>query len=308
MQILRESEQTTVIVPVATNPWAAGVAGNADALRVHQRLTRNGLVLVRTEQHGAQYHHVYVPHVAVPLRPGDQRQGQLVYHLDQIPVTGLTPGASRHLVVTFSHIGAPSELMAADYQQRMGISPFSRLQTWLVKNTLVLRLLDTNLTAGSFFRNTAGAPTFEADVAAVIARVRATYQIARTQTLLYGASKGATAAMYHGLKLGYRFIANDPIVDLTQYAYRPLLLALDDQIALDMVPKLNDLARATPYQGTVIANHHTPESWPGIARLKHLLLHDLNDATLAYHPQVTVAATPVVLGLMNTMLVDLVRR
>lgn len=114
------------------------------------------------------------------------------------------------LIVMFSSIA--DFPLNASIERRMFFKNFQSINKYIPKDTFILRIADIGGVLGSFYFDTAYDPEIETRVCRVIEKVRISNNISRENTVLYGASKGGTAALYHGSKLSLRALAVDPIV------------------------------------------------------------------------------------------------
>ena len=102
------------------------------------------------------------------------------------------PGLDRYIFPQFRHIGS--------------LTP---------PGTAVLRLGDLGGISGSFFMDTADAPSNCDDISELIVAAIRRLGLPPQRVCLIGPSKGATGAAIHGLRLHLPFVAVDPIVDDT---------------------------------------------------------------------------------------------
>lgn len=152
-------------------------------------------------------HHAYIGKLWTRVKEGPfqvDRHG-LVYSLDE-PLAGL---AATRLVVVFSSmagkIRTPS--LMRHFEQN-----FATIQKYLPAGTAVLRIADFGGVVGGYYMNTLGLPDTESHVQSLIADVAARLGVGSRDVVLYGASKGGSAAIYHGLLGSYPVVAADPIL------------------------------------------------------------------------------------------------
>lgn len=133
-------------------------------------------------------------------------------------VTGpVIPDAAQNLLVVFSSIGSDiynpglSRYFTQNYQS---------VQKFIPANTVVLRIADIGGVQGSFYLNTTYDPNNAAKIQRLIGDVCREQGISRDRVVLYGASKGGTGALYHGLLGDFRAVAVDPIVNDDYYVRR----------------------------------------------------------------------------------------
>lgn len=123
------------------------------------------------------------------------------------------PGEPRLLVV-FSSIAAK---MYTPSLMRHFETNFASLPKYVPQNTHILRIADFGGVVGSFYLNSLALPQNEAHLWGRIAATAAELKVARDNIVLYGASKGGTAATFHALRHGLRAVAVDPILSDEHY-------------------------------------------------------------------------------------------
>lgn len=129
----------------------------------------------------------------------------LVYSLTE-PLAGLSP---TRLVVVFS---AMAKYIRGPYLMRHFEQNFATLQKYLPPGTAVLRIADFGGVVGGYYMNSHGLPENEVNVQSLIRDVVTTLGLEDDDVVLYGPSKGGSAALYHGMLGGFRVVATDPIV------------------------------------------------------------------------------------------------
>jgi len=105
-----------------------------------------------------------------------------------------TPGLMRHFEQNFATIGK-----------------------YVPKNTHILRIVDFGGVVGSFYLNSLALPQNEANIYACIADTAASLGVMPGSIVLYGGSKGGTAAAFYAMRHGWRAVAADPIVSDEHY-------------------------------------------------------------------------------------------
>lgn len=129
------------------------------------------------------------------------------YTLDEPVSKGSNNG---RLLVMFSSIADLP--FNASVSRRMFFKNFSTISKYIPKNTYVLRIADVGGVLGGFYLNSNADPNFESKVQSLIRKVQKETGVPDNQVVLYGGSKGATGALYHGLKMNLKTLAVDPIV------------------------------------------------------------------------------------------------
>ena len=117
---------------------------------------------------------------------------------------------SNRLVVVFSSVA--DRAFNADIATRNFFTNFGTISKYIPQNCYVLRIADIGGVIGSFYMNTTFSNTIEDDIQGLLKSILESNNIAQEDVVLYGGSKGGTAALYHGILGGYKCIAVDPIV------------------------------------------------------------------------------------------------
>lgn len=118
------------------------------------------------------------------------------------------------LLVAFSSIAAK---MYTPSLYRHFEQNFASIGKYVPQNTHIMRIADFGSVVGSFYLNSKSLPDNETHIAATIAREAARLGISNKDVVLYGSSKGGTAATYYALKYGYQGVAVDPILSDEHY-------------------------------------------------------------------------------------------
>ena len=134
----------------------------------------------------------------------------LVFHQVHAPQNG----PAKRLLVVFSSIASS---MYASSLMRHFEPNFKSIAKHIPTDTAVLRIADMGGVVGSFYLNSNALPKNEFHVSKLIKRVQVTLGLEPSNVVLYGASKGGTAATYYSLMDGYRAVAVDPILSDTYY-------------------------------------------------------------------------------------------
>ncbi|EUJ33709.1 hypothetical protein MFLO_00655 [Listeria floridensis FSL S10-1187] len=141
----------------------------------------------------------------------------LFYSLTDVPVEKRNPLAPKRLIVIFSPMPPIEKYSSANLGERCFVPSFPSIQKHLLKDTMVMRIMDLNLSHGSHYINSTTYPTMESDIQGAIQNVIANHEIHKDDVVLYGGSKGGTGALYHSLLGNYHSVSVDPIISLQQY-------------------------------------------------------------------------------------------
>lgn len=145
----------------------------------------------------------------------------LVYHLTY-PKNDLR--SPTKLLVIFSPVASNrfSQLLDRHFS-----FVFKSIADYIHDNTLILRIADLGGVVGSFYLPTRFAPDNNTRTIKLIESIRMQHKISNDRVLLYGASKGATGALYTSLHTAWGCVAVDPIVSKRNPESDPYYAASD---------------------------------------------------------------------------------
>lgn len=115
-------------------------------------------------------------------------------------------GTVERLVVVMSPVGSTPRF------SRFFRTSFGTLMKYIAPNTAILRIADVGGVKGAFYMDTAALPQNSANVHNLIRIVAHRLRVRDDGIVLYGASKGGSGALFHGLSAGWKFVSVDPIV------------------------------------------------------------------------------------------------
>lgn len=133
----------------------------------------------------------------------------LIYNLIA-PVSGVTT----KLLVIFSSISGKmyQSPMARHFEQN-----FSSAGKHIPPNTAILRIADLGGVCGAFYMNTHYLQNNEVRLSLLLEKTIRELRLANSDVVMFGTSKGATAALYYGVKHDVNFVSVDPIVSDEHY-------------------------------------------------------------------------------------------
>lgn len=120
-------------------------------------------------------------------------------------------GKVDRLVVIFSPINSKPRLI------RYFRPSFATLMKYVPRNTAILRIADVGGVKGAFYLDTSFLPDNSSRIRRLIQSTVAEHDIDADNVVLFGASKGGTGALYHGLTSGWKLVSVDPIVSDSWY-------------------------------------------------------------------------------------------
>lgn len=123
-------------------------------------------------------------------------------------------GGEPRLLVVFSSIAGTiyTPSLMRHFEQN-----FASIGKYIPKNTHILRIVDFGGVLGSFYLNSNALPKNEDHIQTRIAATAADLGVVTENIVLYGTSKGGTAAAFHALRRGWRGVAVDPILSDEHY-------------------------------------------------------------------------------------------
>lgn len=139
--------------------------------------------------------------------------GDLFYTIEEPSQKRKNLVAPFRLVVVFSGNDA-KDYYNPNIGVRCFIKNYPTLQNVVLKNTIVMRIMDLNLSHGSHYINTNNYPHFEDDVQGAIKAVIERYNINEEDVVLYGANKGGAGALYHSMLGDYKSLSVEPIISI----------------------------------------------------------------------------------------------
>ncbi|OIY14142.1 MULTISPECIES: XcbB/CpsF family capsular polysaccharide biosynthesis protein [Citrobacter] len=90
---------------------------------------------------------------------------------------------------------------------------FATIGKYVGNNVSILRIADIGGITGAFYLDTNALPNNANNISGLLNGVIEENDISPNNVVLYGCSKGGTAAVYHGLTNNYKVVAVDPILD-----------------------------------------------------------------------------------------------
>lgn len=216
--------------------------------------------------------------------------GDLFYTIELPPEKRRNNLIPLRLVVMFSSMTADN-YYSPNIGLRCFMKNFPTIQSSIVKNTIVMRIMDVNLSHGSHYINTNNYPDFENNIQEAIVKVMTEYNIHKDDVVLYGASKGGTGALYHSMLGDYKSISIDPIISLKQYNDEMndahYLKGLRKESLLDDLLKLG---RADfEYDKIVIGCPMVPFNYNLFIQVKNknVVVHEILDREIKSHPDIS---------------------
>lgn len=152
-------------------------------------------------------HYERIPSLWTKVQEGEfsADENGLVYRIEQ-PLSG---HVATHLLVVFSSMAGKiyTPSMMRHFEQN-----FASVQKYVPAGTAVLRIADLGGVVGAYYMNTNALPNNEDHVQSLVCRTMEMLSLRQQDVVLYGVSKGGTAALLHGIKGGFKVVSIDPIL------------------------------------------------------------------------------------------------
>lgn len=209
------------------------------------------------------------------------------------------------LIVVFSHFG-PDSVNAGE---RTFQPYFKDIRTFIIPNTIILRILDFNRSHGSFYLNTNNYVDFEQQIQDLISDISEENNVNQEDIVLLGSSKGGTGALIHGLLGNYKFLSVDPIINENYFLENKNdWHFMKGARELDFSVKVREVAANfnRSNQAFIISNSNVPATYKEIEKLKDVKKIKIFDTKnpLAYgtHSRVGPTAKFETITLLNVLL------
>ncbi|BBE23083.1 hypothetical protein MN0502_19660 [Arthrobacter sp. MN05-02] len=198
---------------------------------------------------------------------------------------------------------------------------FKSAQKYIPHDTAVLRIADIGGVVGAFYLNTYRNPNNVQRIQRLLSDVMIQYSIPTSNVVLYGASKGGTAALFHGMTGGYKFISVDPIVSDNYYVTRfrdshftqgGIFERTKDEVFAELVSnklRYTSFGARNKAEGSVIFSQRSPQYSAITSTLVEHLAHryaffDSINPGINDHPDVSPKTLNIATMLMNQFFLD----
>lgn len=186
---------------------------------------------------------------------------------------------------------------------------FKSLSRSLVKDTLLIRIADVNLTRGSYFMSSVNYPEYEKNIVNFIYAKIKEYNVLKENVVFYGFSRGGLGSLYYGKLLDFQVVSIDPVVDASYFLNNkndPHFLEGTRKISF--VDELNSLDDSKQkYSKIVLSNSGTvnqifENSVEPLNEGSTLKKINLEDTNIRWHGQLANQTVPESLTLINQLL------
>lgn len=181
---------------------------NENSYRLLITLANQGyyLYMIKEAKISSFVHHSELPRLWIPVRDGEYNYSDsgLVYSIEKPQYNKKPP---RNLLVIFSSMNSP---IYTPSLMRMFTQNFKTITKYISPDTAILRIADLGGVVGSYYMNTQYLKDNEQNIRNLISDVQK--DVGAENTVLFGASKGGTAALIYSLFGNYDCLMVDPIV------------------------------------------------------------------------------------------------
>lgn len=235
------------------------------------------------------------------------RVGDVYYTLDAPKRRkGHKTKTDKKLIVIFPCMPSAKKYDHHVFTDRMFVKLFKKIESFLTENVYIMRIMDLNVSHGSYFINTVNNQTLEEDISNAIIEVRDQLNLQNKDIVLYGTSKGGTGALYYGAKLDLKCLAADPIIHLGEYNKNDTHF-LRDMRKEEISEDINDyLRQGSNYKKYIIASENVAFNFKYSSKIigKNVIKLNKKDERIQKHTEVLRQTKFEQLMLLNHMLLD----
>lgn len=220
------------------------------------------------------------------------KYGELFYTIQKVPDNKVNTLAPLHLLVMFSSMPDGNNYMSPNIANRCFTQNYPSIQKHIIKNTLIMRIMDVNMNTGSMYLNTPNYPEFEEDVQGAINFIMGQYEIDKKNVVFYGGSKGGTGATYHSFLGNYKACIVDPIITLEEHNNKNDLMYLKDVRPLSIEKDINTL-NINQEPKYIIGSAQVPFTFKQFQSFKkdRITILDIRDNHIHTHPDISANST-----------------
>lgn len=244
-------------------------------------------------------------HVAELFQRKDLNQHKGVFYTLDKPVgRKLNEQSEKKLIVIFSCMPPANVYDSSLMPNRMFPIFFKDIERNLVKNVYTMRVMDLNCSHGSHYVNTINYPTYEQEIQEAIINVKDELGIEKENIVLYGFSKGATGAIYHGSALDLKALAVDPILSIggkLEQDDRRFLKGLRKESLVDDIN--NFLKESNNSKKFIICSEHVEMYYEHSIRLNQnkVKLVNVLDSHIKHHSDISRNTVPEQFAIINNL-------
>lgn len=138
------------------------------------------------------------------------KEGDTFYTIDFPKEKKINELTNMSMCVVFSNNPLDNKLYSSNIAERHFVKNFPTIDNHLIKNTIILRIMDLNMTYGSQYLNTPNFEGLEMEVQKIINKVSKDNNISKDSIVLYGSGKGGIGALYHSYLGGVNSVSVGP--------------------------------------------------------------------------------------------------
>lgn len=221
-------------------------------------------------------------------------------------------GNVERLVVIMSPINSKPRLI------RYFRPSFATLMKYVPRNTAILRIADVGGVKGAFYLNTSFLPDNSTRIQNLIRSTIDRHGIDSRNVVLFGASKGGTGALFHGLTGDLKFVAVDPILSDAWYIENEndyhfttggVFPRTKQEVFTDLISQVESDLR-TASRGSVIVTSSRSPQYTYTGEIVHpikdrLTIFNSDNPEIVKHPDVAPKTIYSQVLAINSLLVDL---
>ncbi|MCG7338501.1 XcbB/CpsF family capsular polysaccharide biosynthesis protein [Staphylococcus sp. ACRSN] len=232
------------------------------------------------------------------------RHNDIFYTLDYPRDKKLNRFESVKLLVLFTCMPNAENYDSSLIPKRMFPKFFDGIERSLVKNVYTMRIMDLNASHGSHYINTINNMSYESDIVSAIRKVQNELNIPDNHTVLYGASKGGTGALYYSAKMNLKSLAVDPIISAEEYNLKDehfLKHIRKEDLTNEINHNLNINSTREKY---IISSENVEFNYSKANAIsgENLQLINKKDEYITSHPEVSKNTVPEQLMILNKLL------
>ncbi|MGW7903974.1 accessory Sec system protein Asp2 [Staphylococcus sp. mip270_02] len=233
------------------------------------------------------------------------RYKNILYKLNPPSGRKINNKVSKKLLVIFARMPSNKMYDNAKIPVRMFPPTFDNIERSLVKNVHIMRIMDLNVSHGSFYVNTTNNPLYEHEIQEAIKEVMDNLGVLKENVVFYGFSRGGSGALYHGAMSDYKVLAVDPLLNIGGNMFmndKRFLKGLRDE---DVTPKVNNyLAQSNKQEKFVICCKNVKLYYEQIMKIDNNYIKriDLEDDNISIHSDVSPNSVPEQLMILNYLL------
>lgn len=229
------------------------------------------------------------------------KEGSLFYTLEHPTANKVTTLQKKKLLVIFSCMPPTEQHYTQSAAVRCFPSFFPLISKNLVKDIIIMRIMDLNLSHGSYYISTSNYPEMEKDVQNAIKKVALSNCVNSEDIVLYGVSKGGLGALYHGSLNDYKVLSVDPVISSEKYNEKDDYHFLVDARKIDLTNDINDSLGKCFKPKYIICNENVEFNYKKIKELdsSKVRVLSIKDDTVNYHHEVSKNTVPEQLTILN---------